>query len=108
MHSAVYKNIFLQLLFLGVIVSTIYFFPRFLVKNIGEHSPWISYIYTYGLGTLFFVSSLVFLLTRRIHPRRKKQVRNFISILILMLLWGIFLHGSWILLALKIPFKGVM
>ena len=111
MNPMFYKKVlkvFLQLLFLGTIISVVYFLPRFLVKTIGEQSPWISYIYTYGLGSFFFISSLILLLNQKIHLRRRKQVKIFISIVTLMLLWGIVLHGSWIFLALKVPFKGVM
>ena len=95
--------------FVAFVISFVFIFPRFLVKMSpeGVNNPWISYTYTYGLGTLFFLFSLFLILTKKIHPKRKRQVKLFILILTLMLLWGLFFHGFWTFMSLQYPFKGL-
>ena len=109
--ASISKKLFLPALgfiFLFTFISLTYFLPRFLVTTLGEHNPWISYLYTYIIGTVFYITSVFFIFTRKVHPRRRKQVNTFIIILTALLLWGICLHGSWIYLALAFPFKGVI
>ncbi|MCY4321288.1 MAG: hypothetical protein OXC37_02640 [Bdellovibrionaceae bacterium] len=90
---------------LFILIAFCYAYPRFLAFKLGENSPWISYLYTYGMGVIVFVSSLVFIFTRQIEPLRKKQELYWLIALVYGLFFMFFLHGFWIYSAIHLPIK---
>ena len=103
----VWLSLFLSILLVAFVLCFSYFYPRFLVQLMSEDSPWISYLYTYGTGALFFAIGSFWIFTRRaIHNmRRKEEIRWLITILCGMTFMFCF-HGLWIFLAIHFPFKG--
>ena len=88
-------------------VASVYLWPRFLSLMLGERSPWISYLYTYGLGSLFFFITLFLIYTlRRSHKDWKKRDRYWVLVLMGLLSWGVILHATWIVVSIVFPFKG--
>ena len=100
------KLFFLALSVLALIVATSYFLPRTLSQLIGESSPWISWLYTYILGFIFFVLSLVWIFTRKgINPKRRKQEFYWLLVFTTGLVLMFVIHGLWILMAIQYPIK---
>lgn len=102
------KQKLISVLCIFVFLLITYSVPRALVMSIGESNPWIGYLYTYIVGSVFYLSSVFFILTRRIASKRKRQVKIILIILTGLLLWGMLFHGLWIYLAIGTPFKGVI
>ena len=88
-------------------IAAVYFWPRYLSETFGEQSPWISYLYTYGLGVLFFAFTTfwIFSLPSQ-NPKKRKQDTFWLVVLCGTLIFGITLHGLWIWFAVTYPFKG--
>ncbi|MCY4513090.1 MAG: hypothetical protein OXB86_05325 [Bdellovibrionales bacterium] len=88
-------------------LATVYFWPRYLSEILGEQSPWISYLYTYGLGVLFFAFTTfwIFFSPSR-NPKKRKQDTFWLFVLCGTLIYGMALHGFWIWFAVSYPFKG--
>ena len=102
-----YKATLVQSL-LGVgFIALVYFWPRYLSETLGEQSPWISYLYTYGLGVLFFIFTTFWIFSfPRLNPERRKRDRFWLFVLSGTLVFGMTLHGLWIWVAISYPFKG--
>ena len=100
------KKIFISSSLLTVITAFAYQYPRSLVSLLGENSPWISYLYTYGMGFIVFLLSLFWIGTRKkIDPQRRKQERVWIIAISCGFLLMFGLHGLWIFLAIDFPVK---
>lgn len=103
----VLRQAFLPVFTLFGIFTFAYWYPRMLVRLLGEHSIWISYLYTYGLGLLFFILSVIWIFTRRpIDPMRRKEEIKWCIILCCSLVFMFCLYGLWIFIAGQIPVKG--
>ena len=100
-----FKKLSLFFLCVGFAVAFSYIYPRFLVDRLGENSPWISYLYTYGMGFVVFSSSLVFIFTREMDILRKKQELYWLSAIVFGFLLMFFCHGLWIYSAVHFPVK---
>lgn len=94
--------------FLGVgFIAMVYFWPRYLMGTLGEQNPWISYLYTYGLGVLFFAFTTVWIFSfPSLNPDRRKRDLFWLFVFCGTLIFGITLHGLWIWAAISYPFKG--
>ena len=93
------------LLIIGFAVAFAYVYPRFLASQLGENSPWISYLYTYGMGFIVFLSSLVFIFTRQIDSQRRKEELYWLTAVVCGFLFMFFCHGLWIYSAIRFPVK---
>ena len=101
-----FKTPFLVVFDISAVFLFCYFFPRFLAQALGEGSPWISYFYTYGLGTLIFAMSSLWIFSRKYkYESRKKEELFWLKALSFGLLFVFLLHGSWIFLSISYPFK---
>ena len=89
----------------GFVVVFAYAYPRFLISQLGENSPWISYLYTYGMGLIIFVGSLVFIFTRQIDLQRRKEEFYWLFAIVCGFLFMFLCHGLWIYLAVHFPIK---
>ena len=87
------------------IVLTIYYYPRYLVKTFGENSPWLGYLYTYGIGGILFILSLLWIFTRPKDRLRKREELLWLLAISFGLIFSFSLHGLWILLSLSTPIK---
>ena len=96
---------FLILTVISFVVSFSYFYPRFLVSQLGENSPWISYLYTYGMGFIVFAGSLIFIFTRKIDSERRKEEFYWMIAIVSGFLFMFFCHGLWIYSAIHFPIK---
>ena len=90
---------------IGIFTAFAYFYPRFLVSSLGESSPWISYLYTYGMGFIFFSSSLIFIFTRSIQDLRRRREFYWLIVISVGFVFMFFCHGLWIYLAIHFPIK---
>ena len=89
-------------------VLFVYFWPRFLIKTLKEDSPWIGYLYTYGLGLLIFAfTGFMIFSFHSSYPEKRKQDRFWLLVLLGVLIFGMALHGAWIHLTVSYPFKGI-
>ena len=82
-----------------------YWYPRFLVLTLGEKNIWISYLYTYGMGGIVFVASLIWIFTRKKDPLRQKEEFKWLIAILLGFLFLFFMQGLWIYLANSFPIK---
>jgi len=90
---------------IAMLTSVVYYYPRYLVKYFGENSPWIGYLYTYGMGALIFFLSVIWIFTRKkSHLRQKEEIFWFI-ILFFGLMFSFIMHGFWILWSIGFPTK---
>ena len=94
--------------FLGAsFLGAVYFWPRYLSQTLGEDSPWISYLYTYGLGALFFALTVLWIFSFPSgYSEKRKQDGFWLFALCGALIFGMTLHGIWIYLSVSLPFKG--
>lgn len=100
------RTAFLSIFCLLFLFSFSYYYPRFLSSQLGEDSIWISYLYTYGLGSLFFILSAVWIFTRaNVNPERKKQEIQWLIAISCSLTFMFIVHGLWIFLAGEFPIK---
>ena len=100
------KSSFLVPLIAVVTIPLIYFYPRFLIEQLGESNPWTSYLYLYGFGGYFFaIGILLILKTGACKPGRGRDSK-WLTILLSGFVALATIHASWIYLALSIPFKG--
>ena len=100
-----FKRTVLFLIVTGCAGSFAYIYPRFLAVQLGENSPWISYLYTYGMGFIVFSSSLLLIFTRKIDPLRRKQELYWLTAIMVGFFFMFFCHGLWIYLAVHFPVK---
>jgi len=84
----------------------VYGYPRFLSLLLGEKNIWISYLYTYGMGLLFFSLTVIWIFTRSYKNHlRKKQEIQWLILICCCLMFVFTLHGLWIFTAGQIPVK---
>ena len=101
------KNSLLSILTLIFVFGYSYIFPRFLVSILGEKSLWVSYFYTYGMGLVFFLLSIVWIFTRSgVQPDRRKEEKLWLIAILCGFLFMFALHGLWIFIASNYPLKG--
>lgn len=83
----------------------IYFFPRYLIENLGEGNPWTSYLYLYGFGGYFFLIGLMLITKTGACQFGRGQDTKWFVILCSGFVALMSLHAVWIYLALSIPVK---
>ena len=106
MKRTVIKNSFLATSLVVFVFGFSYWYPRFLASLLGEKSPWISYLYTYGIGSVFFFLSLAWIFTRRgVHSLRRKEELYWLIAIMASFLFLFSFHGLWIFLATNFPIK---
>ena len=97
--------------FWGLVVGIFaicYFYPRLLVNVLGESNPWTSYFYMYGFGLVTFaIGMLVILKSGALKPSRGNE-RMWMHMLLGGFVFFSTLHGLWVILALNVPFKGIV
>lgn len=94
------------LLVIAGILAFVCFFPRAVIRWLGEANPWTPYLYLYGLGLVTFLIGLrIILKTRACQPGRGRD-SAWLVVLLLGYAFFALLHAAWILAALFIPFKG--
>lgn len=100
------KIFLLSFLLMTVVFVFSYWYPRMLVSYLGEDSPWISYLYTYGMGFVFFVLSVWFIFTKKgVNPHRRRQEIYWLIAIFFGMACTYFLHSLWIFLAITLPFR---
>ncbi|MBP7829338.1 MAG: hypothetical protein KA248_05430 [Kiritimatiellae bacterium] len=88
------------------VLAFVYFFPRAVIRWLGESSPWTPYLYLYGLGLVTFLIGLrIILKSRACQPGRGRD-SFWLGVLLAGYALVAGLHAAWILAALYIPFKG--
>ena len=100
-------KVLIQTLLGLMFIAAVYFWPRYLSETLGEKNPWMSYLYTYGLGILFFAFTVFWIFSSPSpNPKKQKQDRFWLFVFCGALGFGITLHGVWIWFAVSYPFKG--
>ena len=100
------RNFFLSVFIFAFVSFYSYIFPRFLVSLLGEKSLWISYFYTYGMGLIFFLLSVIWIFTREgADPDRRKSEWFWLLAILCGFLFMFCLHGLWIFIASNYPLK---
>jgi hypothetical protein len=90
------------------VIAICYFYPRILVGLLGKENPWTSYFYMYGFGLVTFaIGMLVILKSGALKPGRGNE-RMWMHLLLGGFVFFSTLHGLWVILAINIPFKGVV
>ena len=77
-----------------------FYFPRFLIENLGKDSPWASYLYHYGFGFLYTGSGLWLVLKTRACEFTRPKDRLWFGLIVLGFIYFAGLHGYWIYKAL--------
>ena len=104
MHILIIKNAILFVLAWACVFGFSYWYPRFLVAHLGEDSPWTSYFYTYGMGFVFFLLSLIWIFTRKkADPIRRRQDMSWLIVISCGFFFMFSLHALWIFLAVHFP-----
>ena len=93
------------LIIISFVLAFSYIYPRFLVSQLGENSPWVSYLYTYGMGFIVFAGSLFFIFTRKIDSQRRKEEFFWLIAIASGFLFMFVCHGLWIYSAIRFPVK---
>lgn len=88
------------------ILAFVFFVPRIIVAQLGDSSPWTSYLYQYGMGLVTFLVGIgIILKTGACVPGRGRD-RFWLIILFAGFVFFAVLHALWIVLALTIPYRG--
>lgn len=90
---------------LGVLLF-VFFFPRLLLRGLGESSPWTPYFYLYGLGLATFLIGLRVILRARACQFGRGRDTFWFGVLLAGFVLVAALHAVWILAALYLPFRG--
>jgi uncharacterized membrane protein YkgB len=99
------NKIKLTLILIGII-AFIYFFPRFIIANLGPADPWTSYLYQYGLGLIvFLVGILVILKSKSCQLGRGRDTFWFILLIFGFVFFAV-VHALWIVASQKYPYLG--
>ena len=94
------------ILIIAGVLAFVFFFPRLIIRWLGETSPWTPYLYLYGLGLVTFLIGLrVILRARSLQFGRGRDSAWFVVLLFGYAFFAL-LHAAWILASLYLPFKG--
>ncbi len=93
-------------LFFVFVVFCVYFYPRVLKIYLGEEHFLFSYLYVYFFGSLYFIFNIWLLLSSKAIDLKKSGEKTWFLFFTGSVLWGMLLHGLWILVAFPLPFKG--
>ena len=100
------KKASLFVLVSGFIAAFAYFFPRFLSAWLGEQSPFISWLYTYGMGFVFFVLTIALIWAKPVlDPLRRREELFWLMGIFSAMTFMFCMHGLWIYLAVHFPVK---
>ena len=80
-----------------------FWFPRFLIENLGKTNPWTSYFYHYGFGLLYTGSGLWLVLKTKACNLSLSRDRFWFGLTIMGFLYFAGLHAFWIHKALSVP-----
>ena len=87
-------------LFIIFLFAFTYLFPRFIIDNFDKASPWASYLYQYGFGTItFLIGMFVILKTKSLQLKRKTDFYWFKWLIFGFLVYSLG-HLFWILAAI--------
>lgn len=88
--------------------SLIFFnqFPKWIIAEFGEGSPWTSYLYQYGLGLVIFCIGLRVVLKSGACKLGRGRDSFWFGVLVGGYIAFATLHASWIYAALNIPYLG--
>jgi len=100
--SKIKSSILIPVLILFSLLFT-YFYPRFLIAELGESNPWTSYLYLYGFGSLFFGVGLLLITKSGACVFGRGQDSKWFTVLCTGFVFLMSLHAIWIYLALSIP-----
>lgn len=106
MTKASKKNSVFVFFYAIFVLAFIYFFPRAIVSLFGQESPWSSYFYQYGLGSLFFVTGIILITKTKGLRVSRGHDRKWLRYMWVGLACYAAIHAWWILLALHYPVKG--
>ena len=87
------------------VVGSVYGVPRGIVFFLGESHPFSGYLYSYILGSIFFILMMSLIVSVE---GSKKDTRFWIRVLTAGLCWGVIFHGAWIWFSITYPFKGIL
>ena len=94
------------LLSIPLVLVIIYFYPRLLVKLLGEANPWTSYLYQYGLGLIVFLIGIWMIISTKACQLGRGHDTFWFRVLLGGFVFFALVHAIWILAALKIPYLG--
>jgi len=89
-----------------VVLTFIYFYPRFLIAQLGEANPWTSYLYQYTFGLLFFSLGLLLVIRTKACQIGRGRDSLWLKILIAGFVFFATFHGVWVYMSLTWPVKG--
>jgi hypothetical protein len=89
------------------IILFIYFYPRFLISQLGADNPWTSYLYMYGFGGVFFSIGMFMILKTKSCKLSRGRDSLYFNFLIGGFIYFATVHGLWIWLSLNLPVNGV-
>ena len=93
-------------LLVPLVIAFCYIYPRAIISAFGIDSPWTNYLYMYGFGLVTFIIGIFLILKSGACNLKRKKDLFWFKALIIGMLFFITLHGTWIYLAISIPFKG--
>ena len=99
-------NFVVPILIIVLTLVFVFMYPRMLISQFGEASPWTSYLYLYGFGGYFFMIGLILILKTGACKLGRGRDTKFFAILCSGFIFLVCMHATWIYLALSIPVKG--
>jgi hypothetical protein len=100
------KKGFPTLLLVIAVLVFVFVFPRILIAWLGPGSPWTSYLYQYGLGSVTFLIGISLIKRTGAYKKGRGHDDFWFKWLIAGFFIFAVLHAVWILLAVSIPVKG--
>jgi len=88
------------------IVAFIYFFPRFIIRQLGPADPWTSYLYQYGFGLITFLVGIFIIINSKACQLGRGRDRFWFIILFVGFFIYALLHAIWIIAAQNFPYLG--
>ncbi len=104
-EKACKSTVFVPTLIVIILVVT-FFFPRFIISQLGTSDPWACYLYQYGFGLIVFgVGILLIFKTKACQLGRGRDGYWFKWLIGGFTIFAV-AHALWILLALNMPVMG--
>jgi hypothetical protein len=90
----------------GVLLITIYTYPRLIIGWLGEANPWTSYLYQYGFGLVFFLMGIYLILRSGACKPGRGRDSFWLGVLFAGFIFFAAGHALWIVAAQSIPYLG--
>ncbi|NDV62870.1 hypothetical protein G0Q06_10445 [Puniceicoccales bacterium CK1056] len=91
---------------IAVLLGAIYTYPRWIIAELGESSPWTSYLYQYGFGLIFFLVGIYVILKSGACQVGRGRDSFWLGVLFVGFIFFATAHALWIVASLNIPYLG--